>query len=458
MLLILLIFLAFFPVKILLAAPEIVLKDLPENISSNTSFPVIIEFSGLKNETQYYYKFFGGINDDTSVFKTTPSLSYTSSWKNFPFVTSDASGSGQLQSTVYAIPDLSTGNYNLKCRFAQASNTSTTITSQSYPLNLISVPTAIPTLLPTSTPTPLVTPEPTVEADVIITEIMANPPDSVEWVEFYNFGNQELSLKNLCLSDLSLHKKCVSEDIILVPGKYYQYKFSGSFLNNSGDTIYFLNQSITFPKSPQNYTYSIQSDGSWCFSNPSPATSNYNCYQPEETVEITPLPPQLNLTFLPQSVEAGSSLNITFNLKSDDLYSIRLDHPFDSPYFAFNSFDGTYSWVNLLVSIPKKTQPGDYDLLFRLKKATESKTHEFRLGKINITSAKVISKKNSSKLPVPQIICPPITPSVLGTSSAQKNTSLHRSPPDSTFFSWPFLFAGSILLLSPIIFPKLYSD
>ncbi len=436
----------------ILAAPEIFLEDLPENFSSGTSFPVTLKFFGLKDNTQYYYKFFGGKDDDTSVFKMTPALSYTSPWKNFPFITSDASGSGKLQSTVYAIADLTAGNYNLRCRFAQVSNTSTSITSQSYPLSFLPSPTII------STPTPILIPTPVQNYDIKITEIMANPPDSVEWVEFYNFGSQELNLKSLCFFDLSLHKKCLSEDTLLAPGEYYQYKFTGSFLNNSGDTVNFLNQSITIPKSPKNYSYSLQNDESWCFTNPSPAEANNSCTQAEVTTKLTPTPPQLNLTFLPQSAVAGSSVNITFNLKSNDLYSIRLDHPFDSSYFAFNNFDGTYSWVNLLVSIPKKTQPGEYELLFRLKKATESRTHEFRLGKIKITPIEVSSQKKTSKSSLPQIVCPPITPSVLGTSSAQNNTSLHPSPPNSTFFSWPFLFAGSILLLSPVIFPKLYSD
>jgi hypothetical protein len=108
-------------------------------------------------------------------------------------------------------------------------------------------------------------------------------------------------------------------------------------------------------------------------------------------------------------------------------------------------------------SVSKKLPPGEYPLSFHLKKADSSHLYDYQIGKLNVKAASISPKVSKAKiLGVSNISCPRCL-----DNSASVNyypaSSLREVKPDSNFFSWPFLFSGSILFLSPLLFPKLYS-
>ena len=445
------------------AAPQISVTELPVSVNPSLNFPVSFLVTNAGIGSTYYYKFFGGLDDNTSSIKTTTDLSYNSAWINFPKFTSDLGGSALVNSTAFIIPDAIEGVYNFKIRIALTTNTSSGVTSPFFPLTVVFpeiIPTIIPTPLPTQEITPFVSPKPTVTAEspLIISEIMANSNvNEDEWIEIYNPSSESISLKNICFYDATSHSRCFPDNAIILPNSYYSHTFSSGFLNNDGDTVTFLNTSIIYPSSPKNYTYSRQSNNSWCFAIGSQNLANNDCSSAtSSSSETNYTPPLINLQFIPDSVNAGDDFNLVFSLNSADSYSLRLISPFGSQYFPFGNFKDGYSWLTLPLSVSKKLPAGKYPLSFHVKKAGSSHLYDYQLGEININAALITPKVSKSK--------------VLGTStscqqcidnSANVNyypvSTLRQVLPDANFFSWPFLFAGSILFLSPIIFPKIYS-
>lgn len=321
-------------------------------------------------------------------------------------------------------------------------------------------PEIIPTTLPPPT-VPVVTPT-IFNNPLILSEIMASPDtDQNEWIEIYNPSTEPISLKDLCFYDESKKSRCISEDIIISPSSYFTYSFSSGFLNNDGDTVTFINSSVTFTKAPKNKSYSLQKDGSFCFTESSQNRENNLC-SITETVssskfEETFVSPPLNLEFIPDSVIAGEDFNLIFSLKSSDLFSLRLIFPFTSQYFPFSSFKDGYSWLTLPLSVSKKLPPGEYPLSFHLKKADSSHLYDYQLGKINVLTAVVTPKVSKSKvLGATSYSCPQCLDNS-GSVNYYPASTLREVRPDNNVFSWPFLFAGSILFLSPLLFPKLYS-
>jgi len=329
----------------------------------------------------------------------------------------------------------------------------------------------VPTLTPEPPPTILISPEPTniiptpttFNNPLILSEIMANPDTNQdEWLEIYNPSSESISLKNLCFYDQSKNSRCLSEDVSISPFSYFTHSFSSGFLNNDGDTVTFLNTSITYPKSAKNISYSLQKDNTWCFTEISQNKDNNSCTvsssssSNSDSGEKYPLP-QLNLEFVPDSVAAGDDFNLVFSLKSPDLFSLRLIFPFTSQYFPFSNFKDGYSWLTLPLSVSKKLPPGVYPLSFHLKKVDSSHLYDYQIGTINIKAPIVTPKITKPKvLGASNISC-----SQCASNSASVNfypaSTLKEVKPDTNIFSWPFLFAGSILFLSPLLFPKLYS-
>jgi len=329
----------------------------------------------------------------------------------------------------------------------------------------------VPTLTPEPPPTILISPEPTniiptpttFNNPLILSEIMANPDTGQdEWLEIYNPSSESISLKNLCFYDQSKNSRCLSEDVSISPFSYFTHSFSSGFLNNDGDTVTFLNTSITYPKSAKNISYSLQKDNTWCFTEISQNKDNNSCTvsssssSNSDSGEKYPLP-QLNLEFVPDSVAAGDDFNLVFSLKSSDLFSLRLIFPFTSQYFPFSNFKDGYSWLTLPLSVSKKLPPGVYPLSFHLKKVDSSHLYDYQIGTINIKAPIVTPKITKPKvLGASNVSC-----SQCASNSASVNfypaSTLKEVKADTNIFSWPFLFAGSILFLSPLLFPKLYS-
>lgn len=464
----------FLPASIF-AAPQISVISLPSEAYPLSNFPVSFLVTNAGIGLTYYYKFFGGIGDSTGSIKTTPDLSYNSAWINFPKFISDLGASAIINSTAFVIPEVIEGIYNFKIKVALVSNTGSGATSPTYPLSVVipePTPTCIPTPIDTPRPTaeaisPIISPEPTIPIvnPLILSEIMANSNISEdEWIEIYNPSDKTISLKNLCFYDASLHPRCFSDDEFIGPNSYYSHSFSSGFLNNDGDTVTFLNTSIIYPSSPKNFTYSRQSGANWCFTDSSQNALNNNCNNDAMvSSEASPnfVSPLLNLQFSPNSVTAGDDFNLVFSLNSADPYSLRLISPFGSQYFPFSNFKDGYSWLTLPLSVSKKLPSGNYPLSFHLKKAGSSHLFDYQLGNINV-EATVPSVRSSSKITKSKVLgtstysCPQCLDNSANVNYFPAST-LRKVLPDANFFSWPFLFAGSILFLSPLLFPKLYS-
>lgn len=462
MIFLILIFSLIFPIHVS-AAPQISAVELPASVNPSSNFPINFLVTNAGIGSTYYYKFFGGLGDNTSSIKTTADLSYNSSWVNFPKFVSDLGGSALINSTAYMISDAIEGIYNFKIRIALTTNTSSGVTSPVFPLNVVLpeiIPTVIPSPLPTLEITPSITPIPSIyiPLPLIISEIMANSNvGEDEWIEIYNPSSESISLKNICFYDDASHSRCFPDDTIIFPNSYYSHTFSSGFLNNDGDTVTFLNNSIIYPSSPKNFTYSRQPNNSWCFANGSQNSVNNDCSSVTSNSSDTNYsPPLINLQFIPDSVNAGDDFNLVFSLNSSDLYSLRLIYPFGSQYFPFGNFKDGYSWLTLPLSVSKKLPAGKYPLSFHVKKAGSSHLYDYQLGEINISPAIITPKVSKSKVLGVSTSCPQCLDNSANVNYYPAST-LNQVLPDANFFSWPFLFAGSILFLSPILFPKLYS-
>ncbi|MFA6007322.1 MAG: lamin tail domain-containing protein, partial [Candidatus Shapirobacteria bacterium] len=285
----------------------------------------------------------------------------------------------------------------------------------------------------------------------------ANPDtDQNEWIEIYNPSDESIFLKDLCFYDASQHSRCFTDTDTISPKSYFSHSFSSGFLNNDGDTVNFLDTSIIYPKSPKNFTYSRQENNSWCFSTPSQNMTNIDCTSVMTTTNSTEekySPPNLTLQFIPDSVNAGDDFNLVFSLNSADQYFLRVIYPFGSQYFPFTDYHDGYSWLTMPLSTSKKLPTGLYPLSFHLKKNGSSHLYDYQLGEIKVVgtdpsvrSSSITKQKILGVVATPQPLnCPP------------QISTIKPVLPDLVFFSWPFLFAGSILFLSPILFPKLYA-
>lgn len=330
----------------------------------------------------------------------------------------------------------------------------------------------IPSPSPSPSPTPEITlttiPQPTVpdatptifNNPLILSEIMASPDtDQNEWIEIYNPSSELISLNGLCFYDESKKSRCISGDVFISPTSYFTHFFSSGFLNNDGDTVTFINSSVTYSKAPNNKSYSLQKDASYCFTDSSQNKENNLCTvtsNSTKTEDKYPLP-QLNLEFIPDSVIAGEDFNLVFSLKSSDLFSLRLLFPFTSQYFPFSSFKDGYSWLTLPLTVSKKLPPGEYPLSFHLKKVGSSHLYDYQIGTINIKPPIITPKVLKSKILGASIYSCPQCPDNSASVNYYPASTLREVKPDTNIFSWPFLFAGSILFLSPLLFPKLYS-
>lgn len=410
--------------------------DYPSTVIVGETFPITFNVTSTDVGTTYHYKIVGDTATDISIFPSCASkyddcLNLIILDKTNNIAT--ASAKINIQNNIN----------NLKIRIAQSDQHSKTYDS-AY-INIVSFDSPEPTAT-TVTPTIFIN-------QLIISEIMANPEaNQNEWIEIYNPSSQSISLKDICFYDASNHSRCFSDDELILPNSYYSHVFSSGFLNNDGDTINFLDTSIIYPKSPKNFTYSRQENNSWCFANSSQNTINSECTSVATTSETNYVPPLLTLQFLPDSINAGDDFNLVFSLNSADEYFLRLTYPFGSQYFPFSNYQDGYSWLTLPLSSSKKLPPGTYPLSFHLKKNGSSHLYDYQLG--NLVVKKYIT--NDKKiLGTSTYFCPSPLPSSLPQNYFPTST-LSQVLPDANFFSWPFLFAGSILFLSPLLFPKLY--
>lgn len=169
---------------------------------------------------------------------------------------------------------------------------------------LTPIPTAVP---PTATLTPTPTQPPSSYSNIYLSEFLAYPESGNEWVELYNGNDSEANLSGWFIDDIAgggKSPKMISEKI---GGKSYKRIFLDDFfLNNEGDDVRLLDGSQN-EKDKKSYSSSIKgkswskdSNGNWCETDPTPEAANPGCL----TATITSVPtasPALNPT--PTEVE-----------------------------------------------------------------------------------------------------------------------------------------------------------
>lgn len=153
-----------FPCKIF-AAPSVVINSVPDVITAGTTFPISFTVNEASSSASYYYKFFGGVDNDVYKITNNSDLSYSSSWSNFPQIILNPTSENIFNGYAFIKPDVQTGTLNLKIRIALTTDTSTKLgaTSPAFSIEVVAVPppTSTPTPNPTNVPTPTNIPTPT---------------------------------------------------------------------------------------------------------------------------------------------------------------------------------------------------------------------------------------------------------------------------------------------------------
>ncbi len=110
------------------------------------------------------------------------------------------------------------------------------------------IPSPTPTATPLPTPTPSTTPSPTPNPTtspvstpsydpllITLTEVMACPAGGLEWIELYNSDTSDHALENWKIIDESSNSRTFSG--IIPAHEYHIFPWSGSMLNNAGDSL-----------------------------------------------------------------------------------------------------------------------------------------------------------------------------------------------------------------------------
>ncbi|KKQ64442.1 MAG: Carbohydrate binding family 6 [Candidatus Shapirobacteria bacterium GW2011_GWF1_38_23] len=447
MIFLILLFFVFCP-KTAFAAPEITIINFPQTVIVGDTFSLDFNVSSLDNGLTYHFKAVGDSNTDISIFPACASR-YDDCLNLI--ISDPATNSATATLKINLAQTLN----NIKIRLAQSDKHASTYDSQYVsiasiiatpsatltPTIIISptaTPSSVPTIIPTTIPTVVPTATPTASSSatlknyLILNEIFANPES----------GNTNIGATS-----------------------FYSHSFSSGFLNNGGDTVHFLDTIVTYPSSPKNSSYSLQENNSWCFTSPSQNLFNNNCQSSTPTPTSSPssnsnTSPVLDLQSTLSPVFPGQKFNLTFRLNSSEPYSLRLNSPFGNRYSAFGDFHDGFSYLNMELTVPKTLATGTHLLHFHLKKDTSSKLIDFEPGDLIVKSApaKVTTVPKKVSIPKSQVLGLSTFSSSLSSTPASCSsvTTLNSVSPDTNFFSWPFLFGGSILFLSPILFPKLY--
>jgi hypothetical protein len=98
-------------------------------------------------------------------------------------------------------------------------------------------PSIQPSATPSATPfpTPTITPTPLPESSIFLTEFMACPASGNEWLELYNTSNTTVVITNWQVVDGANNKKTINGSI--PPLSFAAFEWSGSLLNNTGDSF-----------------------------------------------------------------------------------------------------------------------------------------------------------------------------------------------------------------------------
>lgn len=139
---------------------------------------------------------------------------------------------------------------------------------------------------------------------------MPNPEEGNEWVELYNpDASQSANLSGWKIDDQKdggQNPKTI-DNLTIPPKSYAIFNISRYFNDNDSDQACLLDpnnnlvsQTNFYPApAPEGLSWSLQEDGSWCFTNPSPNQNNNPCPTPTPTATPTQIPPTITPTPTP---------------------------------------------------------------------------------------------------------------------------------------------------------------
>lgn len=243
---------------------------------------------------------------DSSAWKDMPRLELTGDSANFSLECRIKAGvsSGQKYFYLRACfrePDESCGNY-VQSGFGQtilvvdppAPTLTPTPTTTKIP-DLTATPTSTPTITPTSNPTQV----PASYSNLFLSEFLPNPTSGNEWVEIYNGNSSEVDLTGWYLDDIAGGGEEPIRISGTIPGKSYRvFNLKDFYLNNSGDDVRLLDGG-KIEKDKKNYSqtqkdksWSKDSSGTWCLTDPTPGSTNNSCPipSPTPTAKVSPTP------------------------------------------------------------------------------------------------------------------------------------------------------------------------
>ncbi len=172
-------------------------------------------------------------------------------------------------------------------------------------VTLTPAPTPSPTLTPTPipSPSPTVTPQPSPSMPILpsylrLSEIYACPDSNEnEWIEIYNQSDQNAVLTDWKIIDSSYNTKSIS--LSISAHSLAVIEWSGSFLNNTGDSVTLQNPQgetsfvVNFSACTKTQSL-IQENGSWCLTS-TPTKNAVNLFtssnpSPDSSPIATPTP------------------------------------------------------------------------------------------------------------------------------------------------------------------------
>lgn len=132
---------------------------------------------------------------------------------------------------------------------------------------------------------------------ILLNEIMPQPLDGGDWVEIINTGTASAELTGLFLRDDSATNRLDLFDLLPINGvKAFSWS---NRLGNAGDVVklYWQEENSEnlldqheYTSSQENFSWSRQSDGTWCEVSPTKDATNNSCPIPTETPVDTPTP------------------------------------------------------------------------------------------------------------------------------------------------------------------------
>ncbi len=166
------------------AFPSITINSAPDVITAGDTFPVTFTINEASSSASYFYKFFGGVENDIYKITNGSNLSYTSGWSDFPQITLDSGSSNVFTGIAFIKSDVDTNTLNLKIKIASTVNTKISVTSPSFPIDVVAIPppTSTPTPIPTSIPTPtnIPTTKPTITKTPTLTPTLTIIPTEIQ--------------------------------------------------------------------------------------------------------------------------------------------------------------------------------------------------------------------------------------------------------------------------------------